>query len=87
MTPEDHDQITPFRQSVNACWHLGHRPLCPCCGGGKVRKGYTQSKAKSRRKTHKAQRKARQFNNRNTIRKNDHDPDQTPTHRRSAFDC
>ncbi len=34
-------------QSVNACWINGPRPMCPCCGGGEYRPGYTMTKAGS----------------------------------------
>ena len=43
-------------ESINAQKYIGQRPLCPCCGGGKVRKGYTCSKAASRYQSNKARR-------------------------------
>lgn len=55
----------PARQKVNVVNHHPIRPLCPCCGGGEPRPGYTMSKAASRHKSSKARRgKAKHKNHR-----------------------
>jgi|DEB0MinimDraft_3_1074331.scaffolds.fasta_scaffold10145_6 hypothetical protein len=42
-------------QSINACWVLGVRPLCPCCGG-RLAIGHTHGKAYRHRLNKKAKR-------------------------------
>lgn len=44
----------PLIGSVNPKVHLGMRPFCPCCGGGEYRKGYSYTKAKSRKLNRRA---------------------------------
>jgi hypothetical protein len=41
-------------ESINCFRHLGVRPFCNCCGGGKRRKGFNWSKVKSMSKNNKA---------------------------------
>ena len=41
-------------ESINCFRHLGVRPFCSCCGGGKRRKGFNWSKVKSMSKNNKA---------------------------------
>lgn len=43
-------------ESINKEKYLGHRPLCPCCGGGNVRPRYSCSKYSSRKQSNKARR-------------------------------
>lgn len=50
--------ITMVNESINPWRHLGVRPDCPCCGGGKKRDGYAYPKAKSRRKSKAAARES-----------------------------
>jgi hypothetical protein len=42
--------INNNKESVNPEWHHNCRPFCRCCGGGDKRKGYKNTKAKSRSK-------------------------------------
>jgi len=49
-------QFSGEYESINMEHHLGMRPTCPCCGGGEHRKGYTVTKAKSKKQTRKADR-------------------------------
>lgn len=57
---DDEDFLPQFssveRKSVEARHHHVIRPLCPCCGGGEIRKGYAYSKYTSRKRSTKARR-------------------------------
>lgn len=55
-------------ESVNAQHELGIHPFCGC-GGGEHRKGYSMTKAKSRKKNEKAEKnKSKKFNRRDRAR-------------------
>ena len=51
---EQFDIDVPLKENINSQKHRGIRPLCPCCGGGEVRKGYSMTKYKSNKKSKKA---------------------------------
>lgn len=61
--------ISGEKQSVNAAWILGVRPLCQCCGGGEHRKGKTMTKVASYKRSKKARKRRYKDIDRTTIRK------------------